>query len=352
MTAGSGRGASGTTYRDAGVDIDEADRAKGLMRKHVRSTFDSSVITDMGAFAGVIGTEKLKKFREPVLVASMDGVGTKLIIAKMMDKWDTVGADIVNHSVNDILCLGAEPFFFLDYVAAAKLSAETVEQILKGMAQACRENGMPLVAGETAEMPGVYRDGEHDVAGCIVGVADRAKFVNGRKIAAGDVLIGLPSSGLHTNGYSLARKVLFDVAKMKVTDALPGTGRSVGDVLLEPHVSYSKAVLKLMDSVDVHGIVHVTGGGFPGNIPRVLPDGVAAQIEKKKIKVPPIFRFIQDKGSVPEEDMYRTFNMGVGLIIMVPAQQADGATSKLKAAGHDAYVIGRIVKGNCEVKLI
>jgi phosphoribosylformylglycinamidine cyclo-ligase len=349
MATGKGEG---TTYRDAGVDIDEADRAKELMKSHVRSTFDSSVITDMGAFAGVIGTEKMKKYANPVLVASMDGVGTKLIVAKMMNKWDTVGKDIVNHSVNDILCLGAEPFFFLDYVASERLSAETVEQILKGMAEACIENGMPLIAGETAEMPGVYEKGEHDVAGCIVGIADRAKFVNGKRICEGDVLIGLPSSGLHTNGYSLARKVLFGIAKLRVTDKLPGTKRTVGEALLEPHVSYSKAVLSLMQTVDVHGIVHITGGGFTGNIPRVLPRGTAAEIEKKKVKVLDVFKAIQEEGRVPDKDMYRTFNMGVGLIIMVPQQQAQDAMAKLKASGHDAYQIGKITKGNGEVKLV
>jgi phosphoribosylformylglycinamidine cyclo-ligase len=349
MATGSGKG---TTYRDAGVDIDEADRAKEMMKRHVRSTFDSSVITDMGAFAGVISTEKLRKYSEPVLVASMDGVGTKLIVAKMMNKWDTVGKDIVNHSVNDILCLGAEPFFFLDYVASEKLSAETVEQILKGMAEACRENGMPLIAGETAEMPGVYREGEHDVAGCIVGVADRARFVNGSRISEGDVLIGLPSSGLHTNGYSLARKVLFGIAKLRVTDQLPGTKRTVGEALLEPHVSYSKAVLSLMQTVDVRGIVHITGGGFTGNIPRVLPRGTSAEIEKRKVRVLDVFKVIQEKGKVQDRDMYRTFNMGVGLVLMVQPQQAGDAISKLAAFGHEAYPIGRITRGNGEVKLI
>ncbi len=341
-----------TTYRDAGVDIDESNRSNGMIRKHVRDTFDSSVITDMGAFAGVVSLEKLGNYKSPVLVSSIDGVGTKLMIARMAGKWGTVGKDIVNHCANDILALGAAPLFFLDYVATGKLSASTMEQILKGMGEACRENGMPLIAGETAEMPGMYAEGDHDVVGCIVGVADRDGFVNGERIADGDVLIGVASSGLHTNGYSLARKVIFDVAGCSVDDELPGTGRKIGDVLLEPHISYSKAVLALLGKHDVRGIAHITGGGFTENMPRILHDGLAVEIEKGKLRTPEIFRFIQEKGGVPEADMYRTFNMGVGLVLIVPKSEEGPVIAGLKSSGHDAYSIGRVVRGERSVKLI
>ncbi len=341
-----------TTYKDAGVDIDEANRSNSLIREHVRRTFDRSVITDMGAFAGAVSLDKARKCKDPVLVSSIDGVGTKLMIASRMNKWDTIGKDIVNHCANDILAMGAEPLFFLDYVATEKLRAETMEQIVKGMSEACMENGMPLIAGETAEMPGVYSKGEHDIVGCIVGVADRSSFVNGEKIREGDIVIGLESSGLHTNGYSLARKVLFEKAGYSVSDVMEGSGKKIGEVLLKPHVSYSKAVLKLMKAMPVHGIAHITGGGFLENIPRILPNGLSVEIEKGKINKHEIFTLIQEKGRVPEDDMYRTFNMGIGLVIIVPEKRAEAAIGELVKSGHKSYRIGRVVKGGGKVKLI
>lgn len=341
-----------TTYKDAGVDIDAANKSNSLIKQHVRKTFDSSVEMDMGTFAGAVNLEKLKKYRNPVLVSSIDGVGTKIIVASMMNKWDSVGKDIVNHCANDILAVGGEPLFFLDYVASEKLKPETIEQIVKGMSEACRDNGMPLIAGETAEMPGVYKEGEHDIVGCIVGVAEKDNVVNGSRINEGDVLIGLESNGLHTNGYSLARKVLFDTAGFSVDEKVGDFRISIGEELLRPHKSYVKHVLELISKFDVHGIAHITGGGLLENLPRIIPEGLSVEIEKATLNPPEIFRLIQEKGSVPENDMYRTFNMGIGMVLIVPANGSSKVLARLKELGEESGIIGKVVKGAVGVKLI
>jgi len=333
----------GTTYKDAGVDIDKGDEAVGRIKTHVKKTFNSSVVLGIGNFGGAISTEKLKNLKKPVLVASIDGVGTKTKIAAAMNKWDTVGKDIVNHSANDILSVGAEPLYFLDYVATGKLRPEIVEQIVKGMSEACSELGMPLIGGETAEMPGVYEKGEHDIVGCINGIVDKEKVIDGSKIKEGDVLVGLPSSGIHTNGLSLARKVL--LSRHSVNDFVDALGMTVGEALLIPHKAYVKEVRELMKVFEIRGIAHITGGGLQGNVPRILPKGLGAEIYKKRISVHPIFRLIEKEGKVPEDDMWRTFNMGVGLVIVVPDKQAKKAIVKLELLGIDAAAIGRIVKG-------
>ncbi len=340
------------TYKDSGVDIDAAHKSNSLIKGHVKKTFDSSVVTDMGAFAGVVNLEKLKKYNNPVLVSSIDGVGTKLAVASMMKKWDTVGKDIVNHCANDILAVGGEPLFFLDYVASGKLEPKTMEQIVKGMSEACLENGMPLIAGETAEMPGVYMEGEHDIVGCIVGVAEKDRVLNGTALKEGDVLIGLESNGLHTNGYSLARKVLFDVAGFSVDDKVGDFDVSLGEEMLRPHKSYVKVAMDIMTKFSVHGIAHITGGGLLDNIPRILPKGLAVEIQKSSLNPPEIFRLIGEKGNVPEDDMYRTFNMGVGIVIVVPENESEKILGRLKELGEEAGIIGKVVSGQPSVKLI
>ena len=337
----------GLTYKDAGVDIEAGSEAVKRIKSHVKGTFGKDVLTEIGMFGGCIDAGKLKNFKEPVIVSSIDGVGTKTKIAAAMNKWDTVGKDIVNHSANDILCCGAEPWFFMDYVASAKLEPEKVEQIVKGMAKACKESGISLIAGETAEMPGVYCPKETDIVGSIVGIAEKGKMVDGSKIAEGNVLISLPSSGLHTNGFSLARKVVFEVAGLKAEDKVEGIEGSVGDVLLESHKSYVPEVLPLIKEFEIAGIAHITGGGLIDNIGRLLPEGVGARIEKAKLKPQPIFGFIQKKGEVSEQDMFRTFNMGTGMVLIVKKEDTESILGKLE----NAWLIGEIVKGQ-GVKII
>ncbi|MCK5022572.1 MAG: phosphoribosylformylglycinamidine cyclo-ligase, partial [Candidatus Aenigmarchaeota archaeon] len=273
-----------------------------------------------------------------------DGVGTKTKVAAVMGKWDSLGKDIVNHCANDILAIGAEPFYFLDYVATEKLSPEVIEKIVGGMAEACSELGIPIVGGETAEMPGVYSKGEHDIVGCITGIVSKEKIVDGSRIEENDVLISLPSSGLHTNGFSLARKTLFP--KYKVTDFIDELGMSIGEALLVPHKAYVNEVKEVRKEFDIHGIAHITGGGLIENIPRIIPKGLGVEINKAKISVLPIFRLIEKEGNVPEDDMWRTFNMGVGMVLMVPEKHADNIIVKMETFGIDASVIGKVVKGN------
>ena len=329
------------TYRDAGVDVDAGNKAVKGIKEHVKSTFQADVLLDVGAFGGCVSAEKLKRFKEPVLVSSIDSVGTKTKINAMAGSWESAGKDMVGHSCNDILACGAEPWFFLDYLASSRLSPETVEQIVKGMAEACRENNMSLVAGETAEMPGVYHENEVDVVGCIVGVAEKGRIVDGSNIAKGDSIVSLPSSGLHTNGFSLARKVVFEIAGLSVSDEVEGIEGSIGEVLLEPHKSYVKDILPLIGEFELHGIAHITGGGLIDNIGRLLPDGLGAKIEKSKLRPQPIFKYIQDKGDVPEEDMFRTFNMGTGMALIVKKEESGQILQKLE----DAWPIGEIVEG-------
>jgi len=332
-------------YKSSGVDIDAGNETVRRIRGLARSTFTSGVLSDIGTFGGLFQLDSVQS-RHPVLVASADGVGTKLKVAFLANRHDTVGVDLVNHCVNDILVQGAEPLFFLDYLATGRLSPDVAEAVIRGMAAACRDNGCALLGGETAEMPGMYADGEYDLAGFIVGVVDRGRLVNGRTIAVGDVLVGVPSSGLHTNGYSLARRIVFETLGLRVDSHVPELSKTVGDVLLEPHRSYLNLIRPILDGGRVKGMAHITGGGITDNLPRVLPHGTAAVVDVKSWKVPPLFRWLQQSGHVPTEDMLRTFNMGIGLIIVTTAHQSEALIEELAArGGHDARVIGEIVPG-------
>jgi len=334
-----------TRYRDAGVDIDAGEEAVRRIQKAVHSTFGPHVATEIGRFAGATvipgGDPNL------LLVASMDGVGTKLKIAAMMDRYDTVGQDLVNHCVGDIGVHGSEPLFFLDYVAMGRLVPAVVEKLVEGLAAACRANGCALLGGETAEMPGIYAGTDFDLAGCIVGTVRRQEFVDGSTIAAGDVLLGFPSTGLHTNGYSLARRVLFEDGNWKPEDPLPGTKLSLGDALLTVHRSYLP-VLRALKGI-MKGAAHITGGGLPGNVNRMLPKETNARIHVDRWPVPPIMKCIAERGDVPNDDAYRAFNMGIGLVVAVATDQLD--TAKQATQG-EAIQIGEIVPGAGTVELV
>jgi phosphoribosylformylglycinamidine cyclo-ligase len=332
-------------YRSAGVDIDAGNETVRRIRALARSTFTAGVLSEIGSFGGLFQLET-GRFREPVLVASADGVGTKLKVAFLTGRHDTVGADLVNHCVNDILMQGAEPLFFLDYLATGRLSPAVAESIVGGIASACRDNGCALLGGETAEMPGFYGEGEYDLAGFIVGVADKSRLINGRTIAVGDVLVGVPSSGLHTNGYSLARRIAFDQMGLTVDRHIPELGRTLGEAFLEPHRSYLPLVRPLLDGGRIKGLAHITGGGITDNLPRVLPHGTAAVVDAASWEVPPLFRWLRQNGRVPVDDMMRTFNMGLGLIIVTAHDKSEQLIGELAArGGRDARVIGEIVPG-------
>jgi phosphoribosylformylglycinamidine cyclo-ligase len=332
-------------YKASGVDIDAGNETVRRIRSLARSTFTPGVLSDIGSFGGLFGIDA-GRYKDPVLVASADGVGTKLKVAFMAQRHDTVGADLVNHCVNDILVQGAEPLFFLDYLATGKLSPDVAESIISGMAGACRDNTCALLGGETAEMPGFYKDGEYDLAGFIVGAVDRARLINGRAIAVGDVLVGVPSSGLHTNGYSLARRIVFDTLKLDVGSYVSELQMTVGDALLEPHRSYLPFVQPLLAATRIKGMAHITGGGITDNLPRILPHGTAAVIDASSWTVPPLFTWLRRAGDVPIDDMMRTFNMGVGLIIIVASDQAEPLISELAArGGREARVIGEVIPG-------
>jgi phosphoribosylformylglycinamidine cyclo-ligase len=332
-------------YKSAGVDIDAGNETVRRIRALARSTFTAGVLSEIGTFGGLFQLEP-GRFREPVLVASTDGVGTKLKIAFLTGRHDTVGADLVNHCVNDILMQGAEPLFFLDYLATGRLSPEVAESIVAGIASACRDNGCALLGGETAEMPGFYGEGEYDLAGFIVGVADKSRLINGRAIAVGDLLVGVPSSGLHTNGYSLARRIAFDQLGLTVDRHIPELGRTLGEAFLAPHRSYLPLVRPLLDGGRIKGLAHITGGGITENLPRVLPHGTAAVVDAASWEVPPLFRWLRHNGRVPVDDMMRTFNMGLGLIIVTAHDKAEQLIEELAArGGRDARVIGEIVPG-------
>jgi phosphoribosylformylglycinamidine cyclo-ligase len=332
-------------YKASGVDIDAGNETVRRIRALARSTFTSGVLSEIGSFGGLFRLEP-GQYREPVLVASADGVGTKLKVAFLARRHDTIGRDLVNHCVNDILVQGAEPLFFLDYLATGQLSPAVAESIVGGIAAACRDNGCALLGGETAEMPGFYGEGEYDVAGFIVGVVDRPRLISGRTIAVGDVLVGIPSSGLHTNGYSLARRVIFEHLRLTVNSYVPELSRTVGDALLEAHRSYLPFIRPLLDGGRIKGMAHITGGGITDNLPRVLPHGTAAVIETSAWEVPPIFRWLQQSGNIPGDDMMRTFNMGIGLIIVTGRDDAESLIGELAArGGRDARLIGEIVPG-------
>ncbi len=336
-------------YRQAGVDIDAGNETVRRIKSIARATFTPGVLSEIGSFGGLFRLDTAR-YRDPVLVSSADGVGTKLKVAFATGRHDTVGADLVNHCVNDILVQGADPLFFLDYLATGRLSPEIAEQVVTGVARGCRENGCALLGGETAEMPGFYADGEYDIAGFIVGVVERPKIVDGRTIVPGDVLIGVPSAGLHTNGYSLARRVIFDVAGLTPDAFVPELGTTVGEALLAPHRSYLRAIRPLLAAGVVKGMAHITGGGITENLPRVLPEGCAAQVDRRAWTVPPIFRFLQERGNIATDEMFRAFNMGIGLIVVCAKGDADRARDLLATAGAPGLnVIGEIVRGDRSV---
>ena len=338
-------------YGAAGVDIDAKAAALSRAGAAIRSTFTSGVLGDVGGFGGLFRPD-FSGYREPVLVASTDGVGTKLKVAIETGRHDTCGADLVNHCVNDILVQGAQPLFFLDYVAMGRLEPDVLTAVIEGVARGCRENGTALLGGETAEMPGFYADGEYDVAGTIVGVVDREKILDGSRVQAGDIALGLPSAGLHTTGYSLARKVLFHDMGKRPQDRLQELeGESVADVLLAPHRSYLAALEPLLEEDLVHALAHITGGGFYDNIPRVLPDGVDVEIRSGTWPVPPIFRLLEREGDVSFEEMHRVFNMGIGMVVFVAPSKLTRAAALLEKRGEPFWSIGQARPGHRQVTI-
>jgi phosphoribosylformylglycinamidine cyclo-ligase len=339
-------------YKSAGVDIDAGNETVRRIRALARGTFTPGVLSDIGSFGGLFRLDR-DRYEEPVLVSSADGVGTKLKVAFMTGRHDTVGADLVNHCVNDILVQGAEPLFFLDYLATGRLSPAVAEQVVSGVARACRENRCALIGGETAEMPGFYADGEYDIAGFIVGVVERSRVIDGKSIVPGDVLIGLPSAGLHTNGYSLARRVLFEMAGWQADTFVAELGTTVGDALLASHRSYLSLVRPLLERQSVRGLAHITGGGITENLPRVLPEGCAAEIDPRAWDMPALFRLLQERGQIAREEMFRAFNMGIGLVIVCAAREAERVINMLARAGEPHAVrIGFVVSGNRQVNYL
>ena len=327
-------------YRDAGVDIDEADRAVSSIKKLARSTFTRGVLTDIGSFGACY---QLSGLRKPVLISSADGVGTKLKVAFLTGRHDTVGEDLVNHCVNDIAVQGAVPLFFLDYFAVGKLDAGVAAAVVSGISRGCKNNGCALIGGETAEMPGMYTEGEYDLAGFIVGAAERSKLLTGKATRPGDVLLALPSTGLHTNGYSLARKLLFEQAGYGPGTVLPELGRTVADALLAVHRSYLKPIRALAGAGILRGAAHITGGGITDNTPRMLPQGLAAAIDTTAWKIPPLFELLRQIGNIPDDDYRRTLNLGVGMILAVPARVAGRAESMLSRLRESPFRIGSVI---------
>jgi phosphoribosylformylglycinamidine cyclo-ligase len=337
-------------YKSSGVDIDAGNETVRRIKSLARSTFTPGVLSEIGSFGGLFQLDR-DAYREPVLVSSADGVGTKLKVAFKTGRHDTVGADLVNHCVNDVLVQGAQPLFFLDYLATGRLSPDVAEQVIKGVARGCRENSCALIGGETAEMPGFYADGEYDIAGFIVGVVDKSKLVDGRAIVAGDTLIGIPSAGLHTNGYSLARRVLFEVHKLSPEGVRPELGTSLADALLAPHRSYLKVVRPLLDAGVAKGLAHITGGGMTENVPRILPNGCGAIIHPGMWSIPPLFTLLQTLGAIAVPEMFRAFNMGIGLIVACGADRSQDVLSLLAAAGErEARIIGQVTSGDRTVR--
>lgn len=340
----------GLTYRDAGVDIDAGNRSVELMKQHVRSTYRPEVMGDIGGFGSLFALN-CAKYKQPVLVSGTDGVGTKLEIAFRLNRHHTIGQDAVAMCVNDILTQGAEPLFFLDYLAVGKLEPETVADIVSGVAKACKESGCALIGGETAEMAGFYRPGEYDIAGFAVGVADRDKLITGQRIQPGDVIIGLPSSGLHSNGFSLVRKICFEIKSISPATFVPELEKTLGEELITPTRLYPKVVLPLLEQFDIKGMVHITGGGFYDNIPRILPSGCSVEIDAASWPMPPVFGMLQRWGQVAWPEMFRTFNMGIGMMLFIPAAEAEAVCRALKAAGERCYQIGKVTEGPEQVTL-
>lgn len=339
---------SPVTYADAGVDITSGDRAKQRIKYLAQKTFNRNVLSEIGGFGGLFKLDTAK-YQQPVLVSSADGVGTKLKVAFELGIHHTVGADLVNHCVNDIAVQGAAPLFFLDYLATGRLDGEVTEKIVSGLADACRSNGCALIGGETAQMPGFYSDGEYDLAGFIVGVVEREKIITGAKIQTGDVLIGLPSTGLHTNGYSLARKLFFEVAGYKPEQYVNALKEKAGAALMKTHRSYLNIIKKLTASDYVTGMAHITGGGITENLPRILPKHISAQIDLGSWPILPIFEHLRELGNVPQDEMLRTFNVGIGLIAVVPAEKFKRVKAMMERANEKFYVIGKTVKGDRKV---
>ncbi len=331
-------------YEDSGVNIDRADRAKKSIARRVKATWGPGVLSETGAFGGLFELDR--SYREPVLVSSIDGVGTKLLVAVMAKRYNTVGQDLVNHCVNDILVQGASPIFFLDYFATGRLRAEVAEAVIDGLATACGDNGCALIGGETAEMPGVYEGDDFDLAGCIVGAVEKSEIIDGSGIEPGDCVYGLPSDGLHTNGYSLVRKIIFEEMGLGVDDAVDELGCTVGEELLRVHKSYLKPVTTLMKSVRVKGLAHITGGGIVGNLPRVLPKGCSAAIHKGSWPVPPVFDWLRSRGRVAEAEMFKVFNMGLGMLVVVDREDGE----KLQSSGA-VYRVGEIQSGDGTVEV-
>jgi len=339
------------TYRDSGVDIDKQDEALRRIKQHVRSTKTAGVLSDLGNFGGLFALDGAA-CESPVLVSSCDGIGTKLRLAFLTGIHDTVGRDLVNHCVNDILVQGAKPLFFLDYLATGKLEPGVVEAVVDGLARGCREAGCALLGGEIAEMPGFYADGEYDVAGFIVGVVDRKQLLDGSEIQSGDQLIGLPSAGLHTNGYSLARKIFFERAGLGVNDRVDELEATVGEVLLGEHRSYRECLTQPLERGWVRGLAHITGGGIVDNVPRILPQGLAARVERDSWPLPPLFTYMQQRGNVPLGEMDRTFNMGLGMVVVCESARAAELVGYLEGQGERPYRIGEIVPGESGVTYV
>jgi phosphoribosylformylglycinamidine cyclo-ligase len=357
-------------YARAGVDIDLGNKVKATLPQLLATTHRPEVLGKVGGFGGLFALD-LHKYRQPVLVSSVDGVGTKLKLAFAMDRHDTIGADLVNHCVNDIAVLGAEPLFFLDYLGTGKLQPRVFTDIIRGFARACSENRCALVGGETAQMPGFYQPGEYDVSGTIVGVVEKSRMVDGKAVRPGDAVLGLASSGLHTNGYSLARKIFFEQMKLKPESRVPELGNTIGDELLKVHVSYGPLVQKLLKKFDpsqssgprrqkrdrrdaprvIRALAHITGGGFVDNIPRVLPKNCDVVIRKGTWDMLPIFRLMEAKGRVPEPELYQVFNMGIGMTVIVPAAKADAVLKFIRAQNQQAWIIGEVVKGRGEARV-
>lgn len=338
------------TYRDAGVDIDAGNQSVELIKQHVQSTYRPEVLGDIGSFGGLFALNN-SKYRQPVLVSGTDGVGTKLDVAFRMGRHNTIGQDAVAMCVNDILAQGAEPLFFLDYLAVGKLEPNQVAEVVSGVATACKEAGCALIGGETAEMAGFYRPGEYDIAGFAVGIAERERLITGQTINPGDVILALPSSGLHSNGFSLVRKICFEIKQISLSTFVPELNRTLGDELLTPTRLYPRVVLPLLEQVAVKGIVHITGGGFYDNIPRVLPNDCAVEIDTTTWTIPPVFNMLQRWGQVAWPEMFRTFNMGVGMLLFVSQQDAQTVVDILADAGEQCWQIGRVVAGNKTVDL-
>lgn len=337
------------TYKDAGVDVEAGYEAVKLMQGHVKKTFRPEVLTELGGFGGLFSLDK-SKYDEPVLVSGTDGVGTKLKIAFLMDKHDTVGIDCVAMCVNDIVCSGAEPLFFLDYIAVGKNRPEKVAEIVKGVAEGCVQSGCSLIGGETAEMPGFYPEDDYDIAGFAVGIVDKAKIIDGKKIKAGDVLVGLASSGVHSNGFSLVRKLLMPNEE-KLKEVVATLGSTLGEELLKPTKLYVKTILDIKDKYEIKGISHITGGGFIENIPRMIPEGLRVKINKGSWPVLPIFELLRQLGDMKDRDIYNTFNMGIGMVMAMDSETAKNVINYLETKGEKAYIIGELVNGEAGVDI-